>query len=380
MDLQSVRIILSAIFLCVGTVGNILSVITVSNKHCKSSSYTVYLAGLAIVDLLALYTSIIVINAQHETFGINPITTSSHFCKVHVFLLALFTTVSIWLTVILSLERTFAVYFPVKVKSECKPKTAFIITALVVTFFIAFHSHYIYGLQLQSGTSQNCDILKSSLNLNASTSFGRNENASLQPFEESVSGCLNNDDSDIDGISGPDDTTALLPNHTKPTPIPRNQDNANLVMTLCEFVDHGYVEFYLVWITIDSIFFFWLPVLILITANTATWVKVYRSSRTSLTSPTALAFRRTRHVLILTSLISVGFLIFSTPMTVVILTEAVLADDPKYIFYNGETLDVLQLISEYLYLCNFSFNFFLYILSGKRFRKSLKTAFCKYER
>ena len=299
--------------------------------------------------------------------NINLITMSSHFCKLHVFLLALFTTVSIWLAVILSLERTFAVCFPVKVKSECKPKTAFIITALVVTFFIGFHSHYIYRMQLQSGTSQNCDILKSSLNVNASTSLGRNENASHQPFGESVSGCLNNDDSYIDGISGPDDTTALLPNHTKPTPIPRNQDNANLVTTVCEFVDHSCGEFYLIWITFDSFFFFWLPVLILVTANTATWINVYRSSRTSLTSPTVLAFRRTRHVLILTSLISVGFLIFSTPMTVVILTEAVLADDPKYIFYNGDTLDVLQLISENLYLCNFSFNLFLYILSGKRF-------------
>ena len=65
MDLQSVRIILSIIFLCVGTVGNSLSIITVSNKHCKRSSYTVYLAALAIVDLLALYTAIIVINAQY---------------------------------------------------------------------------------------------------------------------------------------------------------------------------------------------------------------------------------------------------------------------------------------------------------------------------
>ena len=208
MDLHLVRIILSATFLCVGTVGNILSVITVSNKHCKKSSYTVYLAGLAIADLLTLYTSIIVINAQQKTFGINPTTTSPLFCKLHLFIVRLFSCVSIWLMVILAVERTFAVYVPFKVKWLCKPKTAYIITALTVTFFVAFHSHYVYGIQLQSSTSPNVDILKPSLNLNASTNFGRSENASLQQF---VSDCLknNNDDDDenssiIDEISGPE--------------------------------------------------------------------------------------------------------------------------------------------------------------------------------
>ena len=179
---------------------------------------------------------------------------------------------------------------------------------------------------------------------------------------------------------GYDDTTSFLHNHTKSTTTPRNQDAVNLATTMCGFVDQSYVDFYRVWSVIDSIFYFWLPVPIIVTANIATWIKVYRLSRESLTSTTALTIRRTRHVLILTSLISVGFLIFVTPLTVVLLIEGVLADDINYPLYNGETWDLLQLISEGLYLCNHSFNFFLYILSGKRFRNSLKAAFCKYER
>ena len=205
MDLHTVRIILSAVFLFVGTVGNILSVITVTNKHCKKSSYTVYLAGLAIADLLTLYTFIIVINSQQETFGINLTTTSPLFCKFHVALSGLFACISIWLMVILALERTFVVYFPFKVKSVCKPKTAFIITAMIVTFFVAYHSHYVYGMQLQSSLSQNGDFREPSLHRNATTSIGGNEKASLPPFDETVSDCLtNNNDNIIDEISGPE--------------------------------------------------------------------------------------------------------------------------------------------------------------------------------
>ena len=178
------------------------------------------------------------------------------------------------------------------------------------------------------------------------------------------------------------DIMSLLPNHAKPAPTTRNQDKANLVTTFCGFVDQSYVYFYQVWITVDSMFFYWLPVLILVPANTATWIKVCRSSRESLTSSSTLALRRKRHVIILTSLISVGFIIFVTPLTVVLLIKEILADEQKYILDNdkGEILAVLQLISECLYLCNHSFNFFLYILSGKRFRNSLKAALCKYER
>ena len=166
-------------------------------------------------------------------------------------------------------------------------------------------------------------------------------------------------------------------NHIKSTL--RNHDNANLVTTVCGFADQGYVDFYRVWVIIDSFFYFLLPVLVLVTANTATWIKVYRSTRKSPTSEKALAIRRTRHVLILTSLISAGFITFAGPATVIFIIKAILADDPQYVLYNGETLAVLQFIGECLFLCNHTFNFFLYILSGKGFRNSLRAAFCKYE-
>ena len=477
-------------------------------------------------DLLALYT-IIISYSYEETLGVNLKANSALYCKLHLFLTALFSGVSIWLIVILALERTFVVYFPFKAKSVCKPKKAFIVTTLLVTFLMAFNSHYIYGMQIQVGISENGDSIK----LNASTTFGRKENASLLSLTEAVSDSLNNssssnnnkDDDDkvnnnydnhdeganIDemigrstrkeittnkpkvmgqehnatdhplaivwnsseitsgnhSISAPecrgifnktsvnltgncipvecngshlgdvtstttcnsselksignqsqslqsnvcnssdlqnDESTPLVPsvfkekcmitnrieedsliksgdlNNTKSTPIPRNQDNGNVITNFCGFVDESYTNFYRSWgLSSENILYYWVPVLIIVTANTATWIKVYRSSSESLSSTAALTLRRTRHVLVLTSLISVGFIVFITPISVIYLTEAFLAEDFTYPLYNREAWATFQFIGESVYLCNHSFNFFLYILSGKRFRNSLKAAFCK---
>ena len=402
MNLDLVRLILVLIFVCVGTVGNILSIITVSNKHCKKSSYTVYLAGLAIADLLALY-NIVLTYSYEDSLGINLKATSALYCKLHFFLTGVFSGVSIWLVVVLALERTFVVYFPFKARSFCKPKNAFIVTALLVAFFVAFDSHYVYGMRIQSGhmISADGDSLNPSFDSNASSSVGRNENVSLPPFTESISDSFNNDDGEgatTDEILRDDETTSLPINilqdkiarfnsltesldlnHTESTPMLRNQynDDNNLITNFCGFVGESYTNFYRSWTMVENMFYFFLPVSSIVTANIATWTKVNRSSSKSLTSVAALTLRRTRHVLILTSLISVGFVVFITPITVIYLVQAYLAEDFTYPINNKETWAVIELIGRSLYLGNHSFNFFMYILSGKRFRESLKAAFCK---
>ena len=473
MDLNLIRIILVPLFVCIGTVGNILSLITVANKHCKKSSYAVYLAGLAIADLLTLYTCIIKIWLP-QAFGINLATTNAIYCKLHVPLLGIFSGVSIWLVVILALERTFCMYFPFKMKSVCTPKIALITTTLLVTFFIAYTLHYIYGMQLKSGISRNGDPVLSSPEMSTSINLGKNENETLPTFTEAFPGCLKtnhnsnhaNNSTTTDKFLGSfarkeikanksvemelesdngahrllavpcnwtetksDNYTVSLAacpsaemksiNQTGQPPVgdckPANWNSGNLsdepctlngsLVTqspddncdsspgfdetktralpteltdgICGFLDQNYVDFYRFWAWFEGLWYFWFPVVILVTANTATWIKVYRSSRGGMTAMSALLLRRTRHVMILTSLISVGFIVFVTPITVLFFVEAEVEDDIVYLLYNEKDRAVLELIAECLYLCNHSFNFFLYILSGQRFRNSLKAAFCK---
>ena len=158
-------------------------------------------------------------------------------------------------------------------------------------------------------------------------------------------------------------------NHTQPTPIWLSQEE-NSIKSFCGFVDQSYVDFFRAYIWTAYISCFVVPVFILVTSNAATWVIVCRSSRKSRTCATTQMIRRTRHILIISSLISAGYIIFVSPMCILLL----LSDNYLLPLYNEEILAILQLIAQCLYLCNHSFNFFLYILSGKRFRKTFKVA------
>ena len=180
MELDSVRITLTTVLLCVGTVGNILSIITVTNKHCKKSSYTVYLVGLAITDILALFMNVFFIHAQRGTFGSDLTASSPLFCKLHLPLLEVLSAVSVWLIVFIALERVLVTLFPFKAKVICKPQNAMITTASIVVFFCLFNSHFLYGMQLQSTISPYDHSQKPTQDPNAST----NESVSIPQFNE----------------------------------------------------------------------------------------------------------------------------------------------------------------------------------------------------
>ena len=165
----------------------------------------------------------------------------------------------------------------------------------------------------------------------------------------------------------------------KPTSLPTNltgstENTQN--MAYCGFLDQNYADFTRYWTSLDTMIYFCFPLVIIITANTPTWIQVCRSSRGVLKNLATLMQRRTRHVVIITSLISAAFIFFVAPIHLLFAVEALMIDDMKNILYN-EDRALWDFVVECLYLCNHSFNFFLYILSGRRFRNSLKAAFCK---
>ena len=190
-------------------------------------------------------------------------------------------------------------------------------------------------------------------------------------FEQTTLGNdnFNNKDSATDDCMA---SAAQLSNETFLPPIDNAGDNFN-----CVFASQDYVNFYRIWIWFNSLWLFVIPVLILIVSNTATWIKVYKMSHGPLINPTSQMIRRTRHVIILTTLISITFILFVSPFLILLVLESETDDDLQYPIFSNENRAVLKLIAECLFICNPTCNFFLYIISGKRFRDSLKAAFCK---
>ena len=162
------------------------------------------------------------------------------------------------------------------------------------------------------------------------------------------------------------DNTKILP----PSNYPQGKDS-------CVFVSQNYIDFYRIFVLFDSMFLYFIPVALLIGCNTATWIKVYRISHGPLINTTSQMLQRTRHVIILTSLISITFILFITPLSISFALETKLDENIQYALYNDENRAVFNFIAECFYLCNPTCNFFLYIISGKRFRNSLKSVFCK---
>ena len=162
------------------------------------------------------------------------------------------------------------------------------------------------------------------------------------------------------------DSTTVLTQSNDP------QDKAT-----CVFVSKNYINFYRIFILFDGILQFCIPVALLIGCNTATWIKVYRTSHRPLINTTSLMIRRTRHVIILTSLISITFILYVSTLSILLVLEAEMNENIQYPLHNHKNRAVYEFIGECLFICNPTCNFFLYVISGKRFRNSLKSIFCK---
>ena len=119
-----------------GIVGNVLTLITVLNKRCKKTSFIVVIAALAITDTIVLISAPLYALMRNSAVFL---------CKLLTFCLYASRHISVWLVAVLTLERTFTVYWPIKVNSVCVPKTGFIVLAVVIATLLATDAHLLFG-------------------------------------------------------------------------------------------------------------------------------------------------------------------------------------------------------------------------------------------
>ena len=302
-NLLNVWTYLPPVIVFVGTIGNVLSFIAVTNKHCKKSSFTTYIAAFAVVDTVFLF--LVVLNSWlHFVFDIDLQEINTVSCKLIEFLILLFGHGSSWLIAALTVERTFCTYFPYKVKIVCRPRTGYIVIATIFLFLSALNLHELFGFGFEYHSESN--------------------------------------------------------------------------RTDCSFINIRYENFVLYYFSwIEFALYFLLPVLVIIVGNSATVIRVFRTNTASLATSDVNRTRRNRHLLIITLLVSFSFIIFVSPVTLYFSLKPYLFEDADYFFSSSVAEDVVSTIVYHLGFMNHAINFFLYILSGKRFRRGLKAAFCQ---
>ena len=133
-----------------GIVGNVLTLITVLNKRCKKTSFVIIIAALAITDTVVLVSVALHVSLRYVSSTITV-------CKFLAYCVYGSRHISVWLVSALSVERTFAVYFPSKVKILCVPKTGFIVVAITIAVLSFADVHFLFGYTFGTfGKSTDC--------------------------------------------------------------------------------------------------------------------------------------------------------------------------------------------------------------------------------
>lgn len=274
------------ICIVIGTVGHLLTILTVNGPRSRKTSFTVYLTALATVDLLVLYT--LAMNTWLEfAFGIYVDRTAQIICKMYHYSTYLLPQLSSWLIMCLTIERTFCMYLTQKISQMPGPRVGLAVVGSIVFFLCSLNAHMIYGRYIVS--------------------------------------------------------------------------NGN--STICDFIDTSYMTFLFVyWSKIHFFLYFVLPAIVILLGNSAIVVKVYQTAR-NLNSTSYNMKRRTRQVFLITLMISIAYLVLVTPLPLMFFIAPIDVDG----FF--ETIFLMT-----LYL-NHTINFFLYVLSGSRFREDMKIAF-----
>ena len=137
----------------------------------------------------------------------------------------------------------------------------------------------------------------------------------------------------------------------------------------------------------DFFFYFWnwislcvyclIPFLIIMSANTITVIQVYRSARLVRKASSIGIRRRIQRLMFETLLVSMSFILLGMPeplLEVWKFEEVGTAVDRDLLALKT---NVLTIIFQQMRTLNHAVNFWLYVLSGKQFRQSLRSALCQ---
>lgn len=148
-----------------GTFGNILSIIVLSRRRLKIYSISIYLICLSCADMVSLLTSVLqnfLLNGPKlDLVGISTVS-----CKSLTFISHAAGGFSVWLLVIVSVERMFLSKYPVSAKLKLTRKHACRCAAVFLLLNILLSSHLPFGMDIKTSnetrislTSQSsCDL------------------------------------------------------------------------------------------------------------------------------------------------------------------------------------------------------------------------------
>ncbi|KAK3099234.1 hypothetical protein FSP39_001315 [Pinctada imbricata] len=156
---QQIWKVVPPIFIILGTLGNILSIVVLNRKNLRRTTTSFYLTVLAISDIMILYSGLlrqwILAMYQIDIRHSNPF-----MCKVNFFSVYFFADLTGWILVAVTLERVFLVWHPHSGKRYCSRASAAVVCTIIVVSLVAFNGHILYGMGEKTVTENNDTVIK----------------------------------------------------------------------------------------------------------------------------------------------------------------------------------------------------------------------------
>ena len=150
------------VLLLLGTMGNLMTVCVLSLVPDKASSTApLYFRALAVSDLCLLYSGLLR-NWIKYFFQLEIRDTHSAVCKLHIWVVYATGMISAWLLVAVTSQRALCVVWPHRIGVMCNRRTASVTIAVIVVSSCLLNAHNLYGYDLrysEDNDSYYCDYL-----------------------------------------------------------------------------------------------------------------------------------------------------------------------------------------------------------------------------
>ncbi|CAH1800935.1 unnamed protein product [Owenia fusiformis] len=295
---------MSPVVIVVGVIGNILSFLVTRFTRMKRYNFSIYLSALAIFDIGVLVVGLVQ-QWIFYTFDYDIVSVHEWGCKLFESIY-IFTSLSAWMLVCVTIDRVIIVYLPLKAKSICTKNKTIIVICLVTLFTVGLNLHWIFsvGERLYMGELYTC--------------------ANKEAFED-------------------------------------------FIITYWPWIDAAFASF--------------IPFTILVICNILIVVKLLKAGirrNKQMNASNSNMNDAVKSMTIMLVVISLLFICFTAPIVVDIAIFNLNYDQQLTTTLAEDAHDELRwaIVNMLVYL-NSAMNFFMYCLSGKKFRESLKDLFCR---
>ncbi|XP_076464754.1 galanin receptor type 3-like [Babylonia areolata] len=136
------------VILTLGTVGNVMTLWVLGEPPGRTSSMPLYFTALALSDLTLLYTGLLR-NWVKYAFHLDLRDTHPAVCKVHIFLVYVTGVTSAWFLIMMTTQRALSVLWPHKTRPLRSRRTAFVAIGVIVMLSCLLNAHNLYGYDLR---------------------------------------------------------------------------------------------------------------------------------------------------------------------------------------------------------------------------------------